>query len=735
MALARRSRAKPEPFGRGSGDVAGVRPSSITGIRNAMLAVLREAALQTVSEILLERRRHYIRGALSSWHQNARRRQLQREHDRAVVVAAESTERLRKQHSDEDALTRQRWKQEREVLVKQIGEEPSEEDVRRLLQLDSQHRSHMSVLGDRQQRAHQEHHFAHAQVQKGHKKNLKVMALAALEAMVKASPEKRSADVRLSEGSPSVCFLQWAFTEHPEVWSVPFPPAADLMHAMAQTEQCCEPIRAFFTIALAATKMGKQGFDSRTALANALNASGKAKAAPPKKEVVKEPPKPTVSKVKKAEPEPPPKSKKEIEEEQKKLLEEMLGRLCQAFPSLFEVPFHIFMRPAKEEQKQQFFAAEQARKVAAAKGADKEVTYVEDRDTRKPKAVSDISDYWKADLGLLPFMPTDNVAESDLPDDVDPSFRLKYLEILNEKLEKILRLKFHVFWSQVIFDPNVSRLVDSYLRFCLRAHDLEGMEDAGVTAEEQAVTREVSRRMLQLLVRLSRPQESPSDYLSHDKYGQVILESQVLDVPKIIDVCVIYGDANRSTVTKIVHSAFRHQPLFKDDFSSVVQHMLDGLLQCCAPLQFAARGQGLSDQDLSVNECLSFLPDMLSCFNAIFCFFPEDCVDKLRAVHVPAAWANCTGGPGSGIDGKELAVRPESLVLATDVPDDVKMQEREEEEEFEESEEEEDEFEDDDTCDEASEDACGVDAAPASEAPNASPLQPSVFWCYGCSES
>ena len=58
--------------------------------------------------------------------------------------------------------------------------------------------------------------------------------------------------------------------------------------------------------------------------------------------------------------------------------------------------------------------------------------------------------------------------------------------------------------------------------------------------------------------------ESPSDYLSHDKYGQVILESQVLDVPKIIDVCVIYGDANRSTVTKIVHSAFRHQPLFKE---------------------------------------------------------------------------------------------------------------------------------------------------------------------------
>ena len=56
--------------------------------------------------------------------------------------------------------------------------------------------------------------------------------------------------------------------------------------------------------------------------------------------------------------------------------------------------------------------------------------------------------------------------------------------------------------------------------------------------------------------------------MSQDKFAQVILESQVFDVPKIIDICVIYGDANRSTVTKIVHSAFRCQPLFKDPSST-----------------------------------------------------------------------------------------------------------------------------------------------------------------------
>lgn len=353
--------------------------------------------------------------------------------------------------------------------------------------------------------------------------------------------------------------------------------------------------------------MGKQGFDPRTALANALNTSGKAKAAPPKKEVVKEVPISTKKKVEKpAEPDPAPKTKKDLEEDQRRYVEQF------------------------EAEKQQFFASEQARKLAGSKGVDQEVTYVEDKDTRKPKAVSDISDFWKKELGLLPYMPTDNVQEVDLPEELDHSIRLLYLQNLNEQLEKLLTMRFHVFWSQCIYDPAVSRLVDSYLRYCLRSHDLVEGQEPAISLEEMTASRDVSRRMFQLLLRLSRPQESPHEFLSKDKFAQVIHEHQLFDVPKIIDLCVIYGDANRNTVTKIVHSVFKHQPLFKEEFASVVQHMLDGLLQCCAPLQLAAKGSSSAGpDDLSVMECKAFLPDMLSCFNAIFCFFPEECVEKL----------------------------------------------------------------------------------------------------------
>lgn len=51
--------------------------------------------------------------------------------------------------------------------------------------------------------------------------------------------------------------------------------------------------------------------------------------------------------------------------------------------------------------------------------------------------------------------------------------------------------------------------------------------------------------------------------MTQPRFAQVIHEHQLFDVPKIIDLCVIYGDANRNTVTKIVHSVFKHQPLFK----------------------------------------------------------------------------------------------------------------------------------------------------------------------------
>eukprot|EP00418_Pyrodinium_bahamense_P008104 CAMPEP_0179104658 /NCGR_PEP_ID=MMETSP0796-20121207/48563_1 /TAXON_ID=73915 /ORGANISM="Pyrodinium bahamense, Strain pbaha01" /LENGTH=723 /DNA_ID=CAMNT_0020802615 /DNA_START=44 /DNA_END=2211 /DNA_ORIENTATION=- len=373
--------------------------------------------------------------------------------------------------------------------------------------------------------------------------------------------------------------------------------------------------------------MGKQAFDRRVALANALSSSGVAVVPPPKaapKENNSGKGKGAGRRKKEPSPEPAPKSKKEIEEEQRKLLEE------------------------NEKQRKAFFEAEAAKKLQERKGADAGVTYVEDRDSRKPVAVSDISEYWRSDLGMLPFMPDDNVGPVEVPEGVDVHERLEYLQMLSEQLQQVLKMRFHVFWSQVIYDPQLRRCLDSYLRFSLRAHDVE--ESAGGAAatnasqdpmavEERKVAGEISRRVLAVFLRLSRPQETSHDFISDAKFGELIYEHRIFDVPKLVDLCSIYGDSNRSTVTKIVHSVFLYQPKCKEDFKAVVQHMLGGLHQCCSPLQDLLAGDETRQQqkkagrgkspELSIDECLAFLPDILSCFNAIFCFFPEECVELL----------------------------------------------------------------------------------------------------------
>mmetsp|Transcript_57339 Transcript_57339/g.166453 ORF Transcript_57339/g.166453 Transcript_57339/m.166453 type:complete len:755 (-) Transcript_57339:119-2383(-) len=390
--------------------------------------------------------------------------------------------------------------------------------------------------------------------------------------------------------------------------------------------------------------MGKQAYDKRVALANALNTSGVAKAPPPKKEEPKPQPVPSkgAGKRKKQEEEEPQKTKKEIEAEQRQLIEE------------------------NERKRAQFYQDEAIKKVQARTEADSAVTYVEDKDTRKPKAVADISDYWKSDLGLLPFTPDDNVGPVEVGGEVDPQDRLEYLQMFNDQLAQLLRLKFHVFWSQMIHDDKVRRCLDSYLRFCLRSYDACAAEGGSPQARggqdlvadgSQKVAREISRRVLAVYVRLSRPQESAHEFISDGKFAQVIYEHNLFDIPKLIDLCAIYGDTNRTAVTKIVHSVFRHQPLYKDEFESVVQHMLGSLHQCCEPLQEAAKANGKS-AELSVEECLLFLPDMLSCFNAIFCFFPEECVEKVVGgkLSVPSATV-------VDVDGEAVAVPLADLMV------------------------------------------------------------------------
>ncbi|CAK9002382.1 unnamed protein product [Durusdinium trenchii] len=116
------------------------------------------------------------------------------------------------------------------------GSHLSEDELQELRELDKSYRKQMTEMHDSHDELQGAHRSAHEEARKKSTRNIKVMALGALDALAQTIQHrrKRGADGPAVD-SPSVCFLQWAFTQNPEAWCPP--PAADLKHAMVLAEQ------------------------------------------------------------------------------------------------------------------------------------------------------------------------------------------------------------------------------------------------------------------------------------------------------------------------------------------------------------------------------------------------------------------------------------------------------------------------------------------------------------------
>ena len=48
-------------------------------------------------------------------------------------------------------------------------------------------------------------------------------------------------------------------------------------------------------------------------------------------------------------------------------------------------------------------------------------------------------------------------------------------------------------------------------------------------------------------------------------FGEILYENFIFDIPKIFDLCVLYGEGNAQLLTKMVDNIFTQQPKYNDD--------------------------------------------------------------------------------------------------------------------------------------------------------------------------
>ncbi len=65
--------------------------------------------------------------------------------------------------------------------------------------------------------------------------------------------------------------------------------------------------------------------------------------------------------------------------------------------------------------------------------------------------------------------------------------------------------------------------------------------------------------------------------MSPDVFGRIIYEHYLFDIPKLFDLCALYGGGNRPLLTKMVANVFEKQPHYEEDWKGMVGVIMETL--------------------------------------------------------------------------------------------------------------------------------------------------------------
>uniref|UniRef100_A0A7N8XU79 Activating signal cointegrator 1 complex subunit 2 n=1 Tax=Mastacembelus armatus TaxID=205130 RepID=A0A7N8XU79_9TELE len=126
---------------------------------------------------------------------------------------------------------------------------------------------------------------------------------------------------------------------------------------------------------------------------------------------------------------------------------------------------------------------------------------------------------------------------------------LEHAKFITEDLEWLLALPHDKFWCQVVFDESLQRCLDSYLHHAPRGLDLTALPSSPAVADMQ---RSIHRVVFLTFLRMATHKESKEHFLTPAVFGEIIYDNFLFDIPKILDLCVLFGKGNSRLLHKMI---------------------------------------------------------------------------------------------------------------------------------------------------------------------------------------
>ena len=149
-------------------------------------------------------------------------------------------------------------------------------------------------------------------------------------------------------------------------------------------------------------------------------------------------------------------------------------------------------------------------------------------------------------------------------------------KILCYDLEILLTLPHEKFWVQLIHDATIHSMLSTYLQKAPRSWDIWSIPEQYLQSHSK-----LSRLVFLTLLRMSTDKESKECFLSKEAFGFTLYENYMFDIPKIIDLCSLYGHphgGNGVLVNKMLTNIFTKQIGYIDDLKTVAQQLTSGIM-------------------------------------------------------------------------------------------------------------------------------------------------------------
>ncbi|KAM8961453.1 activating signal cointegrator 1 complex subunit 2 [Pelodytes ibericus] len=209
---------------------------------------------------------------------------------------------------------------------------------------------------------------------------------------------------------------------------------------------------------------------------------------------------------------------------------------------------------------------------------------------------------------------------------------LERAEFITQDLRWLLALPHDLFWCQVIYDESLQKCLDSYLSNSPRKYDCHPAFPPAV----QHVQNELHRCVFLAFLRMSTHKESKDHHITSCVFGDILYNNYLFDIPKLMDICVLFGKGNSALLQKMIGNIFQHQPSYYQDLDESVPTLLQvfsRILEICG-LQYDRENtepQKLGDQkritpldmpEQELQDAILYLCDSSSTLWAFLEIFP-----------------------------------------------------------------------------------------------------------------